>query len=93
MTAPTWTWHDKLSSVKHDKLDQFINDSVASEPCSIDMLLSLYDSGTPEQRELIDRVTIALTGWSMESLLNHSQGVENNEDIDLPDGGAYDGAY
>lgn len=73
---PVWTWGDKLDQVDHGELDQFISNEVASEPCSTERLLSLYDGANDRERMLIDAVTIALTGWSVESLLNNSQGAE-----------------
>jgi len=76
MVKPVWTWDSKLDQINHEALDQFISDETASEPCSTDVLVNLYEESTAEQRELIDRVTIAITGWSVESLLNNSQGVE-----------------
>lgn len=73
---PVWTWESKLDLIDHEALNQFISDETASEPCSTSVLVNLYDQSTPKQRELIDRVTIAITGWSVESLLNNSQGEE-----------------
>lgn len=79
MSKPVWTWGSRLDEIDHEELDQFIANETSSEPSSTEVLVRLYDEATAKQRELIDKVTIAITGWSVESLLNNSQPEQESE--------------
>lgn len=78
-----WTYQGQMEELPYDEITQFICDETG-DSCNEGenvalQLVRAYDRATLDGRDAIDNATIAITGWSVKSLVEKTLSFKEEE--------------